>query len=360
MQLNPPEDLTLVRARDVGLRDLSGVVVQARSGRRWRIESPRGILHASPLFCFDAVAEDGDGDRRGLLKMLIPNVGLLMGPNGPEQQTDLHNAFMRELKALRSVTEIRSDSVVKFLDEGTFEHTRFELFHFFVVEEHSALAGQLADEDPGPITFENAEKSLRQLHQIANGLRHTHNHEHSHLGLTRQAVFHDGDDAKLGHFFNAIADSASLTPTDLEMIQQSGVALEVMFAEIPPDDPITRRRADLFAIGDLLFYAFTGATVSNRFYAHLGPSRTPQTWPGSFDDLLPALMEAHAACEQTFEFALPTTENDLAHETMVKMFAILTSPEPERRDKITLEQVVSKFDRLSKMYRQFANLNKVG
>jgi len=68
-----------------------------------------------------------------------------------------------------------------------------------------------------------------------------------------------------------------------------------------------RQACDIFMLGNLVVYLMTGVTYNELLYHELDDTQHWKNWGGSFDDVLPALIDSHGRALARFESHLLNT-----------------------------------------------------
>lgn len=97
----------------------------------------------------------------------------------------------------------------------------------------------------------------------------------------------------------------------------------------PPDWPDERDAADVFMLGSLLFFLFTGLPIQPLLLRKLPAGFEPGTWRGGYDaSLLAVLKDAQAKC---LEADLAPTLPSKLKDGLLEMARQLTDPDPRTR-----------------------------
>lgn len=178
--------------------------------------------------------------------------------------------------------------------------------------------------------------NLRVLHQIAVGLDQLHRHELSHQDLKPSNVLvmehpvAKGRDApiKLGDLGRAASRSKSGPFDNMAIAGDRNYApLEAHYGFSTPEWVDRRDACDCFLLGSMLSFLFTGIGMTQLYLMNLAPAHLPGGWRGTFRDVLPMLLDAHA---KTLDAVAPHVLEDVRGE-VIAILRELTHPDPEKR-----------------------------
>jgi hypothetical protein len=88
-----------------------------------------------------------------------------------------------------------------------------------------------------------------------------------------------------------------------------------------------RQAADMFMLGDLIAYLLTGVTYNAVVTKILDPTQRWREWSGTFDEILPTLIDVHGRSLRRFREALYSDITDLVCRTLDE----LCYPDPSLR-----------------------------
>lgn len=280
-----------------------------------------------------------------------PDPALALGP--------LTDAFNFERDLLNRCRERRMDRVVRVLDSGTL---RIDAANPFSVVQF--LIFELADGDiRKTMRFGrdlDVALALRSLHHVTTGVRQLHGVRVAHQDLKPSNVMTFGSvGSKIGdlgratdhgrampHDDNAVAGALSYAPPEL------------LYREVATDWGTRRAACDLYLLGSLAMFLFTGVSMTARLLMDLPgtvyPPELGGPYTGTYRDLLPQVRSAFATAMEDFDAAAP----EEFRAELGAMVRQLCDPDPQlrgdpsnrigHRDRYALEQFVSRFDRLSR------------
>jgi hypothetical protein len=126
-----------------------------------------------------------------------------------------------------------------------------------------------------------------------------------------------------------VGDRAYVTPEQLYKCPVSMV------------QPLRRQANDMFMFGNLLVYLMASVTYNELLFSELDPSQHWKQFGGTFEDVLPGLVDAHGRVLVTLRTVLlPQIVDEL-----VKMIGQLCNPDPTRRgDPVAISRGQNPYD----------------
>ena len=124
---------------------------------------------------------------------------------------------------------------------------------------------------------------------------------------------------------------------------------ELLYGFTHPDFAPRRMGCDLYMLGNLAAFLFSGVNITANLLAHVAPQHHPRNWQGSYDEVLPYLQNAFTL---VLEDLSPLVEERVRSE-IVTLVGDLCTPDLARRghpkgvgrnDQFSLERYVSRFD----------------
>ena len=247
------------------------------------------------VFSVSYPVEKPDGTQ-GFLKVL--NLAVALGSvNFVDRLQALTTQFQAERDLCVMCGERRLSNVVVAIDHGEIQLPEYALgsvsYIIFELATHDvrrALAISSAVDDV---------VKLEYLHSMALGLRQLHSVRVSHQDLkpSNFLVFPDlpngratGKLGDLGRAFRADA------PSTLDLLPLPGdrnyAPPEQQYGHVYPDERTRRYAADLYQLGSLAAFMFSGRTINAWLTEKLDPSHHWTTWGDDFDTVLPYLDDA--------------------------------------------------------------------
>jgi serine/threonine protein kinase len=198
--------------------------------------------------------------------------------------------------------------------------------------------------------------TLRTLHQTVVGLHQLHTHGIAHQDLKPSNIlFFEAFGARIGDLGCAdLLNKPSKSPRGLEPIAGAvGYAPpELLYDETSNDWKIRRLGTDLYLLGNLIVFFFTGGvSVTALLLLKLNKSHKPHLWPHDYSSVLPYVKDAF---EHVLEDLKPNFPSEIQAE-ICNVIRYLCEPDPKRRghpnnndgEQHNLERIVSKFDFLA-------------
>lgn len=211
--------------------------------------------------------------------------------------------------------------------------------------------------------------SLHALHNIATGLGQLHGQGifHQDLKPSNVLVFDEGKTSKLADLGRSHCATIS-APHDSELLagQPYYAPPEHLYNYWMSDQKKSRAAADLYLLGSMIFFFFTGAMLTPAILSYLRPEHKPPFlspdntgWVGSFEDALTYIRTGYADAMFEFQEAVNKsfrTDHPKVADGLIEMISYLTEPDPELRGHVldrrmkhgnpyALNRFVSAFDK---------------
>lgn len=219
----------------------------------------------------------------------------------------------------------------------------------------------------------DAQWALHALHHVATGLMQLHSQGifHQDLKPSNVLVFNDGENSKLADLGRAHCSTIAAPHDSLLLAGQPYYAPpEHLYGYWVGDQRKSRAASDLYLLGSMVFFFFTGAMLTPTVLTYVRAEHRPPSlsmdnsgWSGTFKDALPylragygdALFEFNQAVNKAFRAEHPKVADGL-----IQLLVYLTDPDPlcrghslDRRVKhgnqYSLERFVSAFGMYVKM-----------
>jgi serine/threonine protein kinase len=270
-----------------------------------------------------------------------------------ERITVLFN-FERDL--LRECGERNMDRVVKAIASGTLRADPTNPFTFVPYLIFEAADSDIRLHLDNSKTKSSIAFKLRAIHHVATGLKQLHGAEIAHQDLKPSNVLVFYVDRMLA--VSKIADlgrasrSGHASPYDEEPFagDRNYAPPEILYSHIDPDWAKRRIAGDLYMLGGLISFIFCQTTSIASLLRALPTEFWPGNWGGTYEDVLPYLVNSFSETVDMFASDLPPKLRD----DLVPAFQRLCHPDPSRRtlagaplNKISLERYLSNFDLLA-------------
>lgn len=202
--------------------------------------------------------------------------------------------------------------------------------------------------------------AVRSLHHVATGLMQLHRAGVAHQDLKPSNVMMFGNaGSKIGDVGRATDRTRPMPHDDLHIAGAWPYAPpELLYGEVANDWAVRRAACDLYLLGSLAHFFFTGVSTTASILRHLASEVRPASiggpWTASYRDALPQVRHAFGATMAEFDLTVPFA----LRREMSSVIRQLCDPEPARRgdptnhighrDPYSLEQYVSRFDRMAR------------
>jgi eukaryotic-like serine/threonine-protein kinase len=184
---------------------------------------------------------------------------------------------------------------------------------------------------------------LRTAHQIAVALGQLHSLGIAHQDLKPSNVLvFASEGSKIGDLGRAILRGAPGPNDVLDMAGHPAYAPpELRYGYAPSDWPAHRLGCDVFLLGSMIVFLFSGMSMSSLLYSEVDPSHRPDAWGGRFHDVLPHLRRAFGIAVSKIEPHLPTNRRT----EVLGMVRELCDPDPSLRgDPVSALRGSSRYD----------------
>jgi serine/threonine protein kinase len=206
---------------------------------------------------------------------------------------------------------------------------------------------------------------LRVLDDVTLGLWQAHRLAIAHQDLKPSNVLLYRDNvSRVADFGRASRRGSQIWVDNLTVPGDATYAPpELLYTWLHPDFTIRRIGADLYLLGNLAAFMFSGVNVTPTIIARLDPEFRPGNWSGTYEQVLPHIQRAFA---ETIA-ALAAEIDSLIRDDAVAIIRELCNPELAKRghpkgigrgDQYSLERYKSRFDLLLKRASIAARIRK--
>jgi serine/threonine protein kinase len=256
----------------------------------------------------------------------------------------------------RKCSTFRMSKIVTALADGsiTIEGCPIPRVDYIIFELADSDIRHQLDLDPDL----EARLRLRALHNINTAIQQLHAHDIAHQDVKPSNVLVCTEGAarkvnKLGDLGSA-TDASRPASHDGDIIPgDDGYAPpEQLYRHIYHDFATRRCASDLYQLGSLVTFMFSGVSMNALLFAELDSAYLWFNWRGSYDEILPYLESAFGNVLGNIQKVLPKELSD----ELIEVIRYLCEPNPERRghpdnrktieSRYGLQRVVTQFDRL--------------
>jgi eukaryotic-like serine/threonine-protein kinase len=207
--------------------------------------------------------------------------------------------------------------------------------------------------------------SLRVLDDVTLGLWQAHRHAIANQDVKPSNVLLYKDDvARVSDFGRAARRGTPIWVDSLSVPgDQTYAPPELLYSWLHPDFMVRRIGADLYLLGNLAAFMFSGVNVTPSVIARLDPQFRPGNWAGTYEHVLPHIQRAFAEIVT----ALAPEIDPLVRNEAVSIIRELCNPDIARRghptgigrgDQYSLERYKSRFDLMLKRASIAARVQK--
>ena len=264
-------------------------------------------------------------------------------------------AFQFERVLLEKCLSHRMSRIVRVLDDGTIPahpgdpSTVVQYLIFELAEGDIRSFAEFGD------AFDNA-WALRTMHQATAALRQLHAARVAHQDLKPSNVLvFEQDLHKLADVGRAYDHNRSSPHDGMPCAGDASYAPpELLYGYVHRDWRVRRLACDLYLLGSLLVFLYTGTSITHMIFSRLDPRYHYSNWHGEYIDVLPYVEHTFA---QLMRDLGPQIPGDCSRD-IVMVVEHLCSLDPDTRghpknllsgvDRYSLERYVSLFDRLAK------------
>jgi eukaryotic-like serine/threonine-protein kinase len=276
-------------------------------------------------------------------------------PNTPVLLNAMTQAFLHEERLLKECARARMTHVVRALDSGSVEVPEFgrlSKVDYLIFEWADTDIRQARDaRDPVDQAW-----GLRVLHNVAVGLWQLHREGISHQDLKPSNVLvFDERLSKIADLGRAAQLNFSGPHDDLRIPGTIAYAPpELLYGHHEPSVQLRRRSADVFHLGSLCMFMYTGIGATAWLAKELPEGLLWENFVGDYPTVLPYVREAFDRAVRKMARVVPADiRNDIS--TAVRE---LCDPDPNHRgdawmraragNPYSLERYISKFDLLAR------------
>lgn len=196
----------------------------------------------------------------------------------------------------------------------------------------------------------------RVLHHASVGLLQLHRAGIAHQDIkASNVVFFSQDSAKLADLGRAVRKGEP-SHNDDRLGDATHVPLEYLYGYAPPDWNVRHFATDLYLLGSLAFFLFSGISLTHAIGRVVVPEHHWSNFHGSFEEALPAIQRAFNRVIADFGRNLPGTASPVR---LCRAINQLAHPDPAHRghpanhrmahgNPYSMERFVSQFDLLAR------------
>ena len=291
--------------------------------------------------------------QQGFLKALDYDAAMQEAdvPRALQRMTEEFN-FERDLvdlckgRRMRHIVRGVESGEARVSELGPIDRVNYLIFEAATCDIRSALA--LSNKIDLAWTF-------RTLHNVANGLQQLHSVQVFHQDVKPSNVLEFGEIRKVGDLGRAYRTGVRGPYDDIDFAGDHGYATpELLYGFVHQDERVRRRASDCYQLGGLIFFLFTGVSLTSALLANLDQNLHPAEYGGTYAQVLPSLRHSFDAVVRELIEQIPGDFQTKA----LPVFRELTDPDIHERgipqvkkgtaSRFQLDRYVSRFDLLSR------------
>jgi serine/threonine protein kinase len=316
----------------------------------WNIRALRDDIDSGairiPTVRFDAINSAGEKARVVILDLRLDG-------NAPDELKDLElrlQVFNYQRDLVERLANDRLRGIVRALHTGSIAYPLAPLGRlYYLIFEWSEddLRSQVSLHEKFDVVY-----AIRVLHQAATALHELHFREVAHQSIRPADVLIFDGQAKLGELSCAV-HGRKPRPDGSPMIDWTCAPPEVLY-KAPLTSLNDRLLIDLYQLGSLIAYLFSGTSLSTQLGQRLHAIHHWRQWTGSFADALPHVNHAFSEVLRSLEPTFPSE----CRAPLLTALRELCAPDPSRRGhplniagqgiQSSTERYISLFDLLGK------------
>ena len=320
----------------------------------WTIRALREEVSSGPIRIptLSFLGTNGQ-DERALIRAL----DLRLDPAAPDELKDLEmrlKVFNYQRELIERLAGERLRGIVRGLHSGSIPFAAAPLgrIYYLIVEwSDDDLRSQVALHDEFDASY-----ALRVLHQAAIALHELHQRNVAHQSVRPANVVFFGSQVKLGEFSCAV-DGRKPRPDGTPLLDWTSAPPESLY-QAPIDSMNGRCLIDLYQLGSLVAYLFSGTSLTTQLAQRLQPIHHWRHWTGSFAEALPYVNHAFGDALREMAAHLP----EPCRDEFLAAMRELCAPDPAHRGhphnraghgpQYSTERYISLFDRLATRLEQ--------
>lgn len=312
---------------------------------------PKEHGHSGGNFSVGYLVSKG-GDTAFLKALDFKKLMSARGLDDPLEATRVMTAsFEYERNILRDCRVNHMNRVIRSISDGSVSHEDVQV-PYIIFERADGDIRKLSMQAAG---FELA-WVLRTFHHVLVGLSQLHKRYISHQDIKPSNILLvNGNTRKIGDFGTSVTRDCTLPHAEYIIAgDQTYAAPEALFGYVDPDWTIRRYGNDLYQAGSLLVFMILGIPATTALFQILHQDYHPNTWSGTYRDVLPYIQEAFSRLIDDVSTHLPDScRADIARilkEVCNPSIFLRGDPIQKRRklNPFSMERYISRVDLLAK------------
>jgi serine/threonine protein kinase len=318
----------------------------------WHVKSiiPKDSQHTGGYFSLGYIVESKEGDVAFLKALDIRKV-ISSSSDRITKMRDLTAAYVYERDLLRQCKKANLKRIIRLLDDGEIMIEN-EMVPYIIFEiAHGDVRKQANYLNRFEVTW-----SLRTMHHVAVGIKQLHGQEISHQDIKPSNILiTKGDVRKIGDLGRSATRNCTLKHMDNCFAGDYHYAPpEALYGYIAPEWRDRRSGSDCYQLGSLFVFMLTGYSMTVLLVNALDNKLQPNQWGGSYQEILPYLVEAYIGCLELVQTYIPDV---VVKDELLEIIRQLCHPDINQRgdfvkrrngaNPFDMERFISKFDRLA-------------
>jgi eukaryotic-like serine/threonine-protein kinase len=274
----------------------------------------------------------------------------LASPDPAAELNALTSAFLFEREVLKECVDRRMSRIVKAIDGGKVSAGGSTVEYLIFEPARGDIRSYLDTSASFDLVW-----TITCIHNICVGIRQLNQASIAHQDLKPSNVLDFPQEGQKLADLGRAWHRTRFSPFDnLACAGDMGYAPpELLYGYTAPDESDRRFGADFYLVGSMVLFLFTGTRATQLLFSDLDAQFHPNTWGGSYTEVLPYLQHAFAV---NLNRVREMFSDPLLSAEIVDVFSQMCNPHLATRgdrlhrskvgSRFSLERFISRFDRL--------------